>query len=253
MTRLAVTGATGAMGREVRRSATEREGVTPALLVSQSGSIDDVSTPVVHPDELATGLETQNIDVLVDFTLPSGSVELVTTAATVGVPAVVGTTGFDTTQRERLESLAEDIPILVAPNFSRGIQTLLAALDETVGKLDGYDIELTETHHNRKRDAPSGTANRLLETIEAHRPETKRVFSRAGDSPRSRDEIGIHVRRAGNITGEHEVIFAGFDEVVTLTHRAESRAVFAVGALDAAEWLSGQSPGWYTFAEVVDT
>lgn len=253
MTRVAVTGATGAMGSAVRETAADRDDVTVGLLISRSDSPADGSVPVVSVDDLSEGLDAHDIDVLVDFSVPSASTRAVTQAATTGVGSVVGTTGFDDEEREILQTAATSSPVLVAPNFSRGIQALIRTLETAVEGLPGYDIELTETHHNRKRDAPSGTAERLLETIEEHRPEAERVHGRSGVAPRSDTEIGVHARRAGTITGEHEILFAGNDETIQLTHRAESRRVFAAGALDAAVWLDGQSPGWYGFDSVVST
>jgi 4-hydroxy-tetrahydrodipicolinate reductase len=153
--------------------------------------------------------------------------------------------------------------VLHATNFSRGVEALGAAVEGVVGALPGYDVELTETHHNRKRDAPSGTAGTLLDRIETARENGdgnadasngeagRRTYGREGIQPREAGEIGVHVRRAGDVRGEHEVLLAGNDEVLSFTHRAESRRVFAAGALDAAVWLAGREPGIYDFAEVL--
>jgi 4-hydroxy-tetrahydrodipicolinate reductase len=173
-------------------------------------------------------------------------------AAAEAVPAVVGTTGFDETQRQSLEAAAENVPVLIASNFSRGIQALRQAVRTAVDALPEYDIEVTETHHNRKRDAPSGTAKTLLDAIDDIRGDSPRVHGRNGEQPREVGEIGVHARRAGGIHGEHEVMLADNDEVLTLTHRAESRRVFAAGALDAAVWLAGQRPGIYSFRDALE-
>lgn len=251
MTRIAVTGATGTMATAVRRAATKREDVTVTLLVSRSGTVADATEPVVTPDELGAALESYDVDVLVDFTVPSASLDVVMEATLADIPSVVGTTGFSDDQMASLRAMTTEAPVLFAPNFSRGIQTLITLLETALEPLRDYDIEITETHHNRKRDAPSGTAIRLVETIEGYRDATARVTGREGEAPRSAEEIGIHSRRAGSIAGEHEVLFAANDEVLELTHRAESRSVFAEGALDAAVWITGQAPGWYGFNEVV--
>ncbi len=249
MTRIAVTGATGTMGRTVRSVADARGDISVELAVSRSpGAIDG---PAVHPDELAERLD-DRVDVLVDFTVPEASMTAVSAAADAGVAAVSGTTGFSDGQLAELEDHAAAIPVLLAPNFSRGIQVLTEALAPVIDGLPGYDIEVTETHHNRKRDAPSGTADRFLDIIEDVRPDARRVSGREGEAPRSADEIGVHARRAGSITGEHEVLLAGEDEELRLVHRAESRRVFAAGALDAAAWIDGKPPGWYRFADVID-
>lgn len=253
MTRVAVTGATGAMGETVLAVASERFDVEAVLAVTRA-SPEEVARdiPVCAPNRLDSALDEQAVDVLVDFTVPSAAVDAVEAAAGADVAAVVGTTGFDAAQRNRLEAAAQRTPLLVAPNFSRGIQALVGALEGTVKRLPGYDIEVTETHHQRKRDAPSGTADQLVEAIEAQRPDATRVHGREGEAPREDGDIGIHARRAGSITGEHEVLLAANDEEIRLTHRAESRAVFAAGALDAAVWLDGRPPGRYHFETVVE-
>ncbi len=146
---------------------------------------------------------------------------------------------------------ANGYPVLVASNFSRGVQALLHAVEGAVTDLPGYDVELTETHHNGKRDAPSGTAKTLLDRIAGAGGPEKRVHGREGDAPRRPGEIGVHARRAGGIAGEHEVLLANDHEELRLVHRAGDRAVFADGALDAAVWLAGRTPGWHGFDEVI--
>ena len=252
MTRIAITGATGAMGAVVREVASDRDDIDIGLLVSRSDALEtEASVPVVHPASMDSALETNHIDVIVDFTVPSASLTAISAAAQAGVAAVVGTTGFGADEERQLRTTSADIPLLLAPNFSRGIQALVAALSVGLEAVPDYDVEVTETHHHRKRDAPSGTAIRLVEVIEGQRPDTHRVHGREGEAPRSSTDVGIHARRAGTIAGEHEVLLAGNDEEIRLSHRAQSRAVFASGALDAAVWLADQSPGWYGFDEVV--
>ncbi|MDZ7701987.1 MAG: 4-hydroxy-tetrahydrodipicolinate reductase [Halobacteriales archaeon] len=250
---VAVTGATGRTGRAVVELAAEREDLTVAFGVA--GDPDEARVAgarVYGARELPALLDEQRPNVLVDFTAPEASVAIVGHAADAGIPAVVGTTGFDDDQRDALAAAAETVPVLVASNFSRGIQALEAAVEAAVERLPGYDVELTETHHNGKRDAPSGTANTLLDAIDGARGAADRVHGRHGDQPRAAGEIGVHARRAGGVRGEHEVLLAGNDEVLTLTHRAESREVFAAGALDAAVWLAGQRPGRYDFADALE-
>jgi len=188
---------------------------------------------------------------VVDFTIPKSTVALAEACADAGVGLVVGTTGFDADQIETLQAASESVPVLKATNFSRGIQALLRTVREAVGALSTYDLELMETHHNDKIDAPSGTAKTILETVQEER-DVHPVYGREGHAPRDEDEIAVFARRAGDIRGEHELILAGNDEVVSLSHRAEDRAVFAAGALDAAAWLAGRDPGWYDFGAVID-
>jgi len=247
--RVAVTGATGRMGGEVLAAAADRG--HERIAVSRAADADpEIDAEAVYPaDAVARALAEEAPDALVDFTVPESSVDYVAACAEAGVPAVVGTTGFD--DESALDAAGESIPLLHAPNFARGVATLRALVGEAASALEGYDVELTETHHNGKRDAPSGTAESLLDAVEGATGTTGRTYGREGIQPREAGEVGVHVRRAGDVRGEHELLFAGNDEVLTLTHRAESRGVFAAGALDAAEWLTGREPGRYDFEEVI--
>jgi 4-hydroxy-tetrahydrodipicolinate reductase len=265
---VAVTGATGEMGRAVLAAASTRHDVSVAFAVNrdpaEGASVEGV--PVEPTREFDRLLAERDPDALVDFTGPASSQNYVAVAAEAGVASVVGTTGFDESGERALRELAEYAPVLKAANFGRGVQALLSAVESAVADLPGYDAEVTETHHNRKRDAPSGTANAILETIEETREASgesgeesdqrvhggERVHGREGEAPREPGEIGVHARRAGTVTGEHEVLLANNHEELRLTHRAEDRGVFAEGALDAAVWLAGREPGWYDFADVVE-
>lgn len=241
------------MGREVIEAAVDRDDVDVAFAVNRSPSEAVGGVEVRDADDLPSLLAERDPDALVDFTGPESSVEYVAACAEAGVPAVVGTTGFTDEQADALSDAAETVPVLRASNFSRGIAALRRAVRAAVGALPGYDVEVTETHHNGKRDAPSGTALTLVEDIEGEREEiTTRTYGREGDAPRSTDEIGVHARRAGDVAGEHEVLLAGDDNVLELTHRAGSRRVFAAGALDAAVWLAGREAGDYDFTEVLE-
>jgi 4-hydroxy-tetrahydrodipicolinate reductase len=242
------------MGREVIEAAGDRAGVSVVLAVNRTavegGSVAGV--PVHDADDFPALLAESDAEVLVDFTGPESSADYVETCAEVGVPAVVGTTGFDSTGTARLADASESIPLLKATNFARGVAALRQAVREAVAAVADYDVELTETHHNGKRDAPSGTAKSILDDVESVREDlAERTHGREGDQPRRRQEIGVHARRAGDVTGEHEVLLAGNHEVLSLTHRAESRGVFAEGALDAAGWLVGREAGRYDFFDVI--
>ncbi|UPV99294.1 4-hydroxy-tetrahydrodipicolinate reductase [Halorussus gelatinilyticus] len=256
---VAVTGATGEMGRAVVDAAADRADASVAFAVNrdpeEGASVEGV--PVDPAREFDRLLAEREPDVLVDFTGPASSQNYVAVATEAGVASVVGTTGFDESGEEALRECSRYAPVLKASNFGRGVHALRSAVEAAVADLPGYDVEVTETHHNRKRDAPSGTANAILETIEDARAagseeSGERVHGREGEAPREAGEIGVHARRAGTITGEHEVLLAGNHEELRLTHRAEDRGVFAEGALDAAVWLAGREPGWYDFADVID-
>jgi 4-hydroxy-tetrahydrodipicolinate reductase len=249
---VAVTGAGGHMGREVIEAATHRDGMAVTLAVNRTAVDPVAGHEVADEADLPRLLDDRDPDVLVDFTLPGPSTRYVEACADAGVAAVVGTTGFSDDQLARIADAAESVPVLRASNFARGIMALRRAIREAVAALPDYDIELTETHHNRKRDAPSGTALSILEDIDdARGDEGERVHGREGEQPREDGEVGVHARRAGDVTGEHELLLAGNHEVLTLTHRAESRGVFAAGALDAADWLVGRPAGEYDFEDTI--
>ena len=264
--RVAITGASGRMGGELIAGAADRDNVEFVLAASRtpeavpSGDAPGTADAVVADADLGSALETHAIDVIVDFTVPEASVDYLEAAADADVAVVVGTTGYDADGAVTLDAVADRVPLLKASNFSRGVAALRRAVQATVPALDGYDIEVTETHHNGKRDAPSGTAVTLLDDIEGvrdgsgdeHGSDADRVHGRVGDQPRTGDEVGVHARRAGDVAGEHEVLLAGNNEVLELTHRAGSRSIFASGALDAAAWLAGRDPGRYDFDAVLD-
>ena len=249
MTTVGLNGIAGQMGQTIVETADERDDVSVTFGIDVAHV--DANVPVYDPDETATALTEQEPDVVIDFTVPGATAELARSCAEAGVGLVVGTTGLGTDEFDTLEEASQSVPVLKATNFSRGIQALLRSLGPALEALEGYDVEVLETHHNRKRDAPSGTAKTVLETIGEHR-EFDTVAGREGIQPREDGEVGMLVRRAGDVRGEHEVVIAGNDEVLSLTHRAEDRAVFAAGALDAAVWVTDQSPGRYDFGDVLD-
>lgn len=250
MTRLAVNGATGRMGEAVIETAADRDDLTVVVgFGSESGEVREV--PVVA-DGVPDALTDYDVDVVVDFSVPASTLSLAAACAEAGVGLVVGTTGFDEDGLAALDAASESVALLKATNFSRGIQVLQRTVREAVRALDDYDLELMESHHNQKVDAPSGTAKTLLDVVQEER-DVEPVYGREGHAPREADEIGVFARRAGDIRGEHELILAGNDEVLSLSHHAEDRAVFAAGALDAAAWLTGRDAGRYDFAGVVDS
>ncbi|WP_340100855.1 4-hydroxy-tetrahydrodipicolinate reductase [Salinibaculum salinum] len=250
MTRLAINGAAGRMGQTVIETASDRDDVSVVFGIDVDTDAD-IDVPLSAPDETANALAEHDPDAVIDFTVPDSTVALAEACADAGVALVVGTTGVDEEQLSVLQEASEAVPLLKATNFSRGIQGLLRALGPALEALDGYDVEVMETHHNQKQDAPSGTAKTILDEISEHR-DFETVAGREGIQPREEGEVGMLVRRAGDIRGEHEVMLADNDEVLTISHRAEDRAVFAAGAIDAAVWLAEQDAGWYGFDDVVD-
>jgi len=197
----------------------------------------------------------QMSDVLIDFSFPSATEQHALLAAELGKAMVIGTTGLNEKETESVKKAALTIPIVWAPNMSMGVNLLFALVEKAAAMLKGYDIEIIETHHRHKKDAPSGTALRLAEVAASARglkPEDIITHGRKGNvGERPDTQIGIHAIRAGDIAGEHTVLFATKGERIELTHRASSRECFAIGALKAAEWVLGQKPGLYTMQDVL--
>jgi len=194
--------------------------------------------------------------VVVDFTAPSASLATAAAAGRAGMPVVIGTTGFSLEERKTLEEIARSIPLFWSPNMSVGINVLLKILPELTKLLgEDYDIEMMEIHHNKKKDAPSGTALRLAESLAEARGrsiEETACYHREGIiGERPEKEIGIQTLRGGDVVGVHTVYFMGPGERIELTHQAHSRENFASGALRAVRWLYGQSAGkLYTMQDI---
>jgi len=195
-------------------------------------------------------------DVLVDFSLPEGSLEWIEACATRQAPCVVGTTGFNDAQRGRIADAAEKTAVVLSPNMSVGVNVLFHAAAELARTLGvDYDIEIVEAHHRFKKDAPSGTALKLAEEIAGatgRELASSAVYGRGpGSPPRQAGEIGIHAVRGGDIVGEHTVSYTTLGERLELRHVAHSRETFARGALRAAKWIADRGPGLYTMADVL--
>lgn len=193
--------------------------------------------------------------VVLDFTTPAASLPIVGTCAKAGVPVVIGTTGFSARQLGQIRRMSAGTPTLLAPNTSVGINVLTGIVAQVAALLgDAYDVEIVEAHHRFKRDAPSGTALALGEAVA--KPLKRNlgrvaVSGRKGTTIRRKNEIGMLSLRAGDIAGEHTVLFGGIGERVELTHRAHSRDAFGRGALRAAQWLSYKKNGLYTMRDVL--
>ncbi|MBE6728234.1 MAG: 4-hydroxy-tetrahydrodipicolinate reductase [Ruminococcaceae bacterium] len=195
-------------------------------------------------------------DVVIDFSNPALLDSILEFCTANNVPAVLATTGYSDEQIEKIKQAAKSIPVFFTFNMSLGINLLCSLAKKAASVLgDAFDIEIVEKHHNQKLDAPSGTAIMLANAINEEFGETKQYeYDRHSKrQKRPKNEIGIHSIRGGTIVGEHDVIFAGHDEVITLSHSAGSKAVFAAGALKAAKFLATQAQGLYDMADVVKT
>ena len=245
---LAIAGASGRMGAAVARAAAARR---------------DIAAPLMFDREPGPGLTTRTnalarAEVVIDFTTGAASAELAALAAKRGGPAlVIGSTGLTAEQDEAVQIAAERVAILRSGNFSLGVNMLMGLVARAARSLPAeiYDIEVFEAHHRRKVDAPSGTALMLGGAAAAARGadlDAVAVRSRDGiTGPRVPGSIGFSVVRGGGVIGEHSVIFAAEDEVLTLSHSAIDRGLFARGALEAAVWLRGRPAGLYDMQDVL--
>ncbi len=265
MIRAVVCGAAGRMGCAIIRVIHQTEGIALAgalerpdssLLGQDAGMICGVEKlGVVLTSDLAA-LLAHDADVLIDFTNPEATMEHMKLCARAKLAAVVGTTGLSPADRETLAKHARSAPVAFSPNFSLGVNVLFALAEmaaRTLGR--DYDAEIVETHHNRKKDAPSGTALRLAESVAkatGRELAQQAVYERHGMiGERRPGEIGIQTVRAGDIVGEHTLILAGPGERLELIHRAHSRENFARGAVKAALWIKDKKPGLYDMGDVL--
>lgn len=247
-TRLVIAGINGRMGREVAAAAAADEKVVLVGGVVRPGSVGSAADTtggrvVERVEELVSAC-----DVLIDFTAPEATLGFARACATARRAFVTGTTGLSAAQTDELREIGAVIPVFAARNLSVGLNAVLAILPSLVRALDGYDVEIVETHHRHKRDAPSGTALALAEAIAAaedHTLSERAVYGRHGVAPRTPGEIGIHAVRAGGNAGEHTVLFADDGEEIVVAHRSYSRRTFALGALRAAKFLARQPAGSY--------
>jgi 4-hydroxy-tetrahydrodipicolinate reductase len=250
--------------------------MTNIILRGCNGKMGQVITEMVEADDntiIVAGIDTsQNrnnkypvyqsftqcnvkADVIIDFSSPRNLVEMLEFAKHEGIGIVLCTTGFTKEELARISEAAKEIPILRSANMSMGINLMTKLIQEAAKVLSdsGFDIEIVEKHHNKKVDAPSGTALALADAMnEVLGNEYEYKYDRSKErTMRSNKEIGISAVRGGTIVGEHEVIFAGTDEVIEIKHSAYSKAVFAKGAIQAAKYLPGKAAGMYQMSDVI--
>jgi len=214
--------------------------------------IKSLGVEVTDSKDIDSVLQKSKPDVLIDFTIAHAAVNNITASARNKVNLVVGTTGFTPEQRGIIDKAIKDngIAAVITPNFSIGVNVFWGLLAEAAKRLDDYDIEIIEAHHNQKKDAPSGTAMKAAEVISHTLGGKELVYGRKGLAPRHK-EIGIHAVRGGDIVGDHTVLFAGDGERIEIKHQAHSRAAFAKGAVRAAEWVAKEQPGIYEMSNVL--
>ncbi len=264
MTRIAIPGAAGRMGRNLIDACQRTEGLSLGVATERSGhellgsdaglvaGLGQMGVAIGDDLEAAAA----EFDVLIDFTVPAAALTHLDICRRHGKRMVIGTTGFSDAQKQQIAAAAAEIGVVFAPNMSVGVNLCLKLLDMAARVLgDTVDIEVIEAHHRHKVDAPSGTALRMGEVVAAALGRDLKdcaVYGREGiTGPRARKTIGFETIRAGDIVGEHTVMFAAEGERVEITHKASSRMTFASGAARAAAWLMGQSAGLYDMQDVL--
>ena len=265
MRSIVVAGAAGRMGKRLIDLVNAQEGaeVVGALEYSEhpflgrdAGEVAGIGLLDVPLVGSFAGLSGSRAEVMIDFTAPQATLANLEWAQTESVAMVIGTTGMSESEREQISLAAKKIPVVFAPNMSVGVNVLFKIAAEVAAILgEDFDVEILEAHHRLKKDAPSGTAVRLgeivAETLGRDYPQDA-VFAREGfTGERTQREIGMQTLRAGDIVGEHTVMFGGMGERLELIHRAHSRDNFAAGAVRAALWLEGRAPGLYDMQDVL--
>jgi 4-hydroxy-tetrahydrodipicolinate reductase len=241
MIRVIIAGCKGRMGQMLLRCAATIPGLAVAGQFDQGQDLRDF---------IAGG------DVVIDFTFHEATVPMARLCAEHKKPMVIGATGHTETEQKELKRLSSQIPLVWSANFSTGVNTLFWLTRKAAEILGpGFDAEIVEMHHRMKKDAPSGTAKTLAQTILAARGQDPSGLLRHGREgwvgERTRPEIGIHSLRGGDVVGDHTVVFAAAGERLELTHKASDRETFAVGALRAAQWVVGKEPGLYDMQDVL--
>lgn len=247
MVRIILNGCSGRMGKAITGAA---ESFSELTIVA---GIDKQVINSAYPIFENILKCTVEADVILDFSRPDTLADLISYAKQKKLPIVICTTGFTKEQELAIEESSKEIAIFRSGNMSFGINVINNILKQVSSLLyENFDIEIIEKHHNQKVDAPSGTALLLADTIKSVLPEeTSYVYGREGIAKRTHKEIGIHAIRGGSIVGEHEVIFAGQGETITIKHEALSRDVFAVGALKASAFMADKKNGRYSMDDVI--
>ncbi len=244
--KILLSGYLGHMGKEVINLAETAGDLTVAAGVDFMAE-GDYPVPVYKS---FSEVETE-VDCIIDFSHHSVTGELLEFAVSKGLPLVLATTGHTHEEKEFIEAASKKIPLFFAANYSLGIALLIELAKKTAAVMGDAEIEIIEKHHNRKLDAPSGTALAIADAVCEVRPNAFTVKGRSGNGKRDRAEIGIHAVRMGNIVGEHEVIVGTQNQTITLKHEAHSRALFAEGALSAARFLADRPAGLYDMKSMI--
>lgn len=243
MIRVLLNGACGHMGREVEKLVAASEEMTICAKVDKFAGEGDCCTNIQDFSGKA--------DVIIDFSNHLGTKDLLEYAVRTNTPTVIATTGHTPQERGLIEAAGEKIPVFHSANMSLGVALLMELAVKTAATMTDADIEIVETHHNRKLDAPSGTALMIAGALQNVRKKAELVFGREGCGKREKNHIGVHAVRRGNIVGIHEVLVSTESQTITLKHEAHSRALFAEGAISAARFLLTKPAGLYDMSNIV--
>ena len=247
MLRVIISGYSGSMGKVLTKCANEDS----ELEIVCGSSKDDLDVPFKTYHKMSEVEEFA--DVIIDFSHHSTIDDTLSYAIKTKTPIVIATTGFNDEELTKIKKASNIIPIFHSSNMSLGVNVLVKLVKEAAKSLNGFDIEIIEKHHNKKLDAPSGTAVMIANGVKEVLPDSEYIYGRHGRSDkRSSNEIGIHAIRGGTIVGEHTTIFAGHDEVVEIKHSAQSKDIFAKGAIAAAKFLVKQEAGYYNMNNMLN-
>jgi len=252
MVNVSINGALGRMGKTIIEVCLQDKEISIVGLADLKGPTKVYDNlPVV---ELTLEKYISSTDVVIDFSSPEGTQEVLRLCLQYKKPIVIGTTGHSEEQLNNIKEASKKIPIVLSPNMSLGVNLIFKLVEflTNVLKDKNYDIEIIEAHHNKKKDAPSGTAKKIMEIIKNIKPETEFVYGRNGIiGERKNSEVGINVIRCGDIVGEHTVIYSTYGERIELKHIATSRETFAKGAIFAAKWVKDKPAGLYNMFDVL--
>ncbi len=244
MIKVLINGACGRMGKEVEKIVEASETMTVAAkidkMAAESGCYTDIND------------FSGEADIIIDFSNHLGTKDLLDYAVKNNIPTVVATTGHTPEELALIEEAGKKIAVFHSANMSLGVALLCELAVKAAATMSDADIEIVETHHNRKLDAPSGTALMIANAIKSVREKAQFVFGREGMAKREKNEIGVHAVRRGNIVGIHEVLVSTDSQTITLKHEAHSRALFAEGAVSAAEFILGKPAGLYNMNNIVE-
>lgn len=250
MINLLICGIGGKMGRTLLNAAKQDKDINKIIGFDIYKTIDGVDVEVF--DDYSN--LPKDMDCIIDFSRPEALAGLLDYAKSNNIPVVLATTGYSDEQLDMISQASKDLPIFFSGNMSLGVSVMCELVKIAANKLaEGFDIEIVEAHHNQKVDSPSGTAIMLAQSVNQGLPRPRHLtFGRhSANSKREMDEIGMHSLRGGTVVGEHTVSFFGSDETISITHTAQSKTIFALGAIKAAKFLIGKQNGLYSMKELL--